>query len=356
MNQSRITHENQNGIGHRAQTPYVKMSKIRSQTAHIPLYIFAIPTFGLAVTAYGYYSCLEEVPFTKRKRLLGTRIEWEQKQGDLEYKRMLKQFQPKILPENHRACMTVKRVGSRLAHSARLFEQKYAQKTGPGSTSSSSSHYTFTVVKSDMANAFVLPNNHVFLFTGLFQFVKDEDELAAIIGHEMAHNLLRHFGERVSQNFFLSIIALASLMIDPSGTLLSYFVMPTTKLIHELPHSRENEREADYIGMLLAADSCYDPRASKRVFQQLKKLGEGKTPPEFLSTHPSYETRLDLLNEKMPEALSTFKNSNSEGGFGSGLNCNVVRKQMKQMRLKAHKDVTSMENRNKLRGNQGQQW
>ena len=87
---------------------------------------------------------------------------------------------------------------------------------------SSNPPYTYTVIRSSDANAFVLPGNHVFVLTGLFKYVRDEDELASIMGHEMAHNLARHAGERLSDTILLSILHRLSLFIDPSGTLLTF--------------------------------------------------------------------------------------------------------------------------------------
>jgi hypothetical protein len=120
---------------------------------------------------------------------------------------------------------------------------------------------TLNLMRSETANAFVLPNNHIFVMTGLFQFARDEDELAAVLGHEMAHNLACLVGEKVWGNAIVRIVANLMLLIDPSGVLFSVF-LPTASLLRELlPHSRiqEKETEADQIGMHLAAQACYDP-------------------------------------------------------------------------------------------------
>lgn len=123
--------------------------------------------------------------------------------------------------------------------------------------------------------------------TGLFQYVRDEDDLAAVLGHEAAHNLARHAGERVSGNILISLLARFTLLLDPSGFLYSIF-LPAATLLHELPHSRDHEIEADYIGLQLAAEACYDPKAAKRVFSAMKSGNERSlNPPEFISTHPS---------------------------------------------------------------------
>ncbi len=261
--------------------------------------------------------------------------------GDQEYKKLLKMYKRDILPPDHRASITVQRVGSRIASAAKKFEEEYMNDDDKKKKSSSqhqqhvlgnNHNFTFTVVRSDMANAFVLPNNHVFLFTGMFKYVRQEDELAAVLGHETAHNLARHAGERISGSLLMSMIARVTLLIDPSGVLYTIFI-PAAQLMHDLPHSRDHEIEADYIGLHLAADACYDPRAAKRVFAKMKEdekmMGGGviksSTPPEFMSTHPSYDTRLSNFDDWMPDAMTKY---NADGG----MKCQRIRAEMKQAR------------------------
>lgn len=278
---------------------------------------------------YAYYSFVEEVPFTGRRRLIATSREWERKMGDRECATLRKRFGSRVLPPDHRASVTVRRVGSRLARAAEEFAERH------GSSSSSSSGtadrprpYAYTVVRSEQANAFVLPNNHVFVLTGLFRYARDEDELAAVLGHEMAHNLARHAGEKVSGSALASLAARVALATDPTGGLLTGLFLSGATLLHELPHSRQAEVEADQIGLHLAASACYDPTAAKRVFAAMRSDGDEKTaPPEFASTHPSYDTRLDNLEEWMPEALEKY-NDRRRG-------CGRVREEMGNARREA---------------------
>jgi len=295
--------------------------------------------------AYGYYSLLDEAPLTGRKRLLATSPAWERRMGDEQYRQMLAQNRSRILPPDHRASVTVRRVGARIARAADKFAAEHGLDDG-GSGGGGGGEPTFTVIRSDMANAFVLPNNHVFVLTGLFQYARDEDELAAVLGHEQAHCLARHAGERVSGNFLMSIIARFVLLLDPTGVLYTLF-LPAATLLHELPHSRDAEIEADHIGLYLAAEACYDPRAAKRVFSRMK-AGDGgasgggggnattASPPEFVSTHPSYDTRLSKFDEWMPDALSQF---NADGGY----KCRHIREEMKKARILAAQDAARRE-------------
>jgi predicted Zn-dependent protease len=147
----------------------------------IPPYIWMTAGGTTALFGYCYFAFLDEAPLTKRKRWIATSPQWERQLGDQEYKQLLKTFRKDILPPNHRAAITVQRVGSRITQAARDFSTDHNLQA-----TLSKSPYTYTVVRSDMANAFVLPGNHIFVMTGLFQYVRDEDELAAVLSHEIA--------------------------------------------------------------------------------------------------------------------------------------------------------------------------
>lgn len=302
--------------------------------SEIPTYVWLgalVPTAG---GIYIYYKYLDEVPLTQRKRWIATSPAWERQTGDQEYQQLLKQFQGKVLPKDHRASITVHRVGGRITKAAEIFCQQHRMED----FFKANSPPTFTVVQSDMANAFVLPNNHVFVMTGLFQYVHDEDDLAAVLGHEMAHNLARHVGEKVSGSVVMGVLARLSLLLDPSGALLTV-ILPASSLLRELPHSRTQESEADQIGIHLAAQACYDPRAAKRVFQAMKEAStnsHSQGPPEFLSTHPSHETRIQNFDQWMESALQTYK------GDG-GQRCRRIRQEMTAARQMAAQQATQRE-------------
>jgi len=152
-------------------------------------------------------------------RLLATSADWEANMGHDQYKQLLQQYKGDILPKDHRASVTEQRVGSRIAAAA----QKCSKEWGVQSTNNKiGSPFTYTVVRSEDANAFVLPGNHVFVLTGLFKYCHDEDELASVLGHETAHNLARHAGERVSENILMTIIKRLALVLDPSGILFAF--------------------------------------------------------------------------------------------------------------------------------------
>lgn len=259
---------------------------------------------------------------------IATSEAWERQLGEQESKNILKQYQGKILPNTHRATITTHRVGKRIAQAAQQFAQEHNLKGFDASKTK------ITVVRSEAANAFVLPNNHIFVLTGLFDYVKNEDDLAAVLGHEMSHSLARHVGEKISGSFVSNALMRLSLLVDPSGLLLTVF-LPASSLFRDLPHSRVQELEADRIGLQLAALACYDPRAAKRVFARMNDGIKG-APPEFLSTHPSHGSRVDKLDEWMPEALKLVENDGGE-------RCRRIRQDMAKAREVAARQALARE-------------
>jgi len=143
-------------------------------------------------------------------------------------------------------------------------------------------------------NAFVLPGGKVFVYSGIIPIAKDDDGMAAILGHEIAHNLARHTAEQMSSMVLLAPIRWAFISLD------YYFAGVTMGLgrflgdiaLHlglMMPASRKQESEADYLGLLMMAKACYDPNAAVRVWQRMEAAGDSGI-PQWLSTHPSVST------------------------------------------------------------------
>ncbi|KAJ1936352.1 metalloendopeptidase [Linderina pennispora] len=152
---------------------------------------------------------------------------------------------------------------------------------------------------SEERNAFVLPGGKVFVFTGILPITKTEDGLAAVLGHEIAHQYARHAAEKISQSNLLSFVyILASFFVDPS---LLQLGRGMTHLLTVLPNSRACEREADYLGLLFMAQACYDPRAAVGLWQRMQMAEQG-SPPQFLNTHPATGDRIEKITEWLPQA------------------------------------------------------
>eukprot|EP00466_Bigelowiella_natans_P006554 jgi/Bigna1/74340/fgenesh1_pg.28_\ len=176
--------------------------------------------------------------------------------------------------------------------------------------------WSVTVVDVGVANAHVLPNGEIYVFTGLLDLCgSDEDgesQLACVIGHEISHALLRHGGERLSKSQVLlatqSALSFVIWGLMPDGffdflnfrAIFGFEAVQQTMLnvILSLPNTREQESEADYLGLLLASAACFDPKQAPVLWQKMadKSKAAGQTTPEFLSTHPDSLKRkvLDL--------------------------------------------------------------
>jgi predicted Zn-dependent protease len=152
----------------------------------------------------------------------------------------------------------------------------------------------------------------------MFKYARTEDEIGGILGHEMAHNLARHQGEKISSSAVTGFLARLTLFFDPTGGYLMIF-MPAAQIFSGLPNSRAQETEADNIGMYLAAKACYDPEALGRVFERMDQAGINGSdetlamkPPEFLSTHPSDNTRIRNMQKWLPRDKEIFNQDEGE--------------------------------------------
>jgi len=237
---------------------------------------------GILTLGGGYYvSHLETVPVSGRVRFMAMSEEAELKIGEDHYRELMAQYRGKMLPQYHRDVQRVRNVGLRLVHSAKLDVLPWE----------------FHVVQDPSPNAFVIPGGKVFVHTGMLQIMQDDDGIAAVLGHEIAHQLARHVAEGLSYGVLFSLIRLATMMVLDLGSLNDLFF----KMILSLPHSRRHENEADYIGLLLMAEACFDPRAAEKVWQRMAAAGQSGG-IEFLSTHPSTKNRITNMQAWIPEA------------------------------------------------------
>jgi metalloendopeptidase OMA1, mitochondrial len=167
--------------------------------------------------------------------------------------------------------------------------------------------WEFTVFANDEPNAFALPGGKVGVYTGLFKVAKNDDQLATVMGHEVAHAIARHGSERMSQGLLAQGIGALAVGTGVNPQMVEIAAQAATLGII-LPYSRTQESEADHIGLIYMAEAGYDPREAVKLWQNFEALG-GERPPEFLSTHPAEGTRIQRLQELMPEALDIYEAS-----------------------------------------------
>tara|TARA_A100001234_G_C12553812_1_gene354318 strand:- start:49 stop:873 length:825 start_codon:yes stop_codon:yes gene_type:complete len=161
-------------------------------------------------------------------------------------------------------------------------------------------------------NAWCMPGGKIAVYTGILDVTKNTNGLAAVMGHEIAHAVAKHSVERASRGTLLNI---GTQIIDiASGGKLSQVNrttgMNTVGLLSQLgimnPFNRKQESEADYLGMIFASLSGYDIRETKKIWERMKEFNKGKTPPEFMSTHPSAENRIKKINEWTNEIILDY--------------------------------------------------
>ena len=247
----------------------------------------------------------ETNPYTGRSQLLMTSVPQEMQMGAQAYDQI--KSDPKMRPsQDPREIEPVKRVAARIVEAAK--RSKYAEMANQF-------QWEVTVIKDDKTpNAFALPGGKMAVYTGIFPMAKTEAGLAAVMGHEVVHALARHGAERMSQgqltNAGLQIVGAAAGAAGGGG-MLGQATMAAlgvgAKVGVLLPFSRKHESEADYIGILLAADAGYDPREAVALWERMGQTSGGGAPSEFMSTHPSHETRIDQLKRWMPEAMAIYQ-------------------------------------------------
>lgn len=163
------------------------------------------------------------------------------------------------------------------------------------------------VIDSKEVNAWCMPGGKIAVYTGLLRQIRPtDDELAAVMGHEISHALREHARERVSQQMAasLGLSALSVLLGTPAAADLGGKL---TDVMFTLPNSRTHETEADRMGVELAARAGYDPRAAVTLWQKMGKAEGGSAPPEILSTHPSAESRIADLRVAAQQVLPLYQ-------------------------------------------------
>lgn len=176
------------------------------------------------------------------------------------------------------------------------------------------------VFEDESANAFALPGGKIGVHTGLLDVARNQDQLATVVGHEIGHVISRHGAERVSQQFAAgTAMQLVSAYIGEDSSNSSKLALALLGLGTQvgvlLPYSRIQESEADVIGLDLMARAGFDPRQSVNLWQNMAAEG-GARPPEFLSTHPAPESRIQELRNKMPGAMDVYRRTSNRPSCG----------------------------------------
>ncbi len=243
------------------------------------------------ITIY-FSACLASTPYTHRKQLVLFSPQQEMQMGYQSAKQIL---QKEPLSRDPRLNAVVQRVGKRIAAAAAQPNYKWQ----------------FFVIDKDVLNAFCLPGGKVFVYKGLFRAVQNEDQLAVVIGHEVAHAIARHGAERMSMMQLGRMGKTIAAQTISGGKYAgainkAYGSVEGVGLV--LPFSRKFEYEADEIGLYLMTKAGYNPREALTFWDNMRRLSAGKRkPPEFLSTHPADINRIRKIQQRIPVALKNYR-------------------------------------------------
>lgn len=211
------------------------------------------------------------------------------------------------LSANAQSTNMVKRVGLNIKNAVETyFAQHNLSKDLKGYA------WEFNLIESNEVNAWCMPGGKVVVYTGILPVTQDETGLAVVMGHEIAHAVAQHGGERMSQGLLQQLGGAAlsvALQNEPQKTqnifMTAYGLGSTIGVV--LPFSRTQESEADRLGLIFMAMAGYNPNAAVNFWTRMSQSKTGGSPPEFLSTHPSDKTRIANLKKYMPEALQYYK-------------------------------------------------
>jgi metalloendopeptidase OMA1, mitochondrial len=237
----------------------------------------------------------ETVPYTGRSQLQLISPEQENQMGVQAFQQILGKAK---VSNDGAASDMVTRVGKRIAAVSGHPEYQWE----------------YRLIQDDkQVNAFALPGGKVAVYTGILPVTKDENGLAAVLGHEIGHVVARHGGERISQEMGVNVVVetLAGLSSgDPAVVQgVSALLGAGASVGVLLPWGRAQESEADHLGLILMAKAGYDPHAARDLWIRMAEMSSKSSgkPPEFLSTHPSEATRITQIEGWMPEAMQYYK-------------------------------------------------
>lgn len=287
------------GVHRRYADPLFTNQDIKRAARHQNTKYFA--AFCVVGTIIFYFINLETVPISGRTRFNIYSRKRVNEAGDLSYRRLLYDLDQQgvgVLPDWDYRTQRVKRVMAKLIPFSGMRDEKWE---------------IFVIDDPHTANAFVLPGGKVFVFSGIMNLARTDSQLATVLGHEIAHNVADHVGERMSQSIGMNIllysmvvlcgvIGLGAIVAQVAGAWALNAVVSN-------PMSRKQESEADYIGLMMMAEACYDPREAVTFWERMDRRTKGAEVPEWMSTHPSHSNRIERIQEWLPEALEKREKS-----------------------------------------------
>lgn len=277
---------------------YVRLQAAKPLQPPSPFTMKAVASIAISAAVLFYFYNLETVPVSGRTRFNVYSSDKVKQVGEWEYRRLLAELEEqgaRILPDWDPRTARVKQVMRRLIPFSGMHGEAWE---------------IYVIDSSRQANAFVLPGGKVFVFSGILNLARTDSQLATVLGHEIAHNVADHVGERLSASIgtnmlLYSVLVLAGLF--GIGPLILWMGGSwAADVAFGYPMSRMQESEADYIGLMMMSEACYDPREAVEFWARMERAGKGsgmEVVPEWASTHPSNLNRIKKIQEWLPKAI-----------------------------------------------------
>ncbi len=260
--------------------------------------------FGCGCMSLGLNAC-SSVPITERKQLKIIPESSLNRKAEQLYEKVKQKVK---LSEDKKKLDKIIEIGSKIEYSISEFFDRNNQ---PDPTANFNWEYIL-IENKKVRNAWCMPGGKIAVYTGMLEITKNDNGLAALMGHEIAHAVAKHSVERASRSVLLNT---GTQIIDiATGGKISQVNrttgMNTVGLLSQIgimnPFNRKQESEADYLGLIFASLSGYDIRETVKIWERMKEANKGKEPPEFMSTHPSNTNRINKITEWINEIVLKY--------------------------------------------------
>ena len=263
-----------------------------------------IMIIGLATGLLAISSC-STVPLTGRSRLSLVDDSQLQQQAAIGYQQLLSDPSTKVVSTNSANTQMIKRVGAKISAAV----TQYMNQNGFGDQIANYK-WEFNLIESKEINAWCMPGGKVAVYTGILPVTKDEAGLATVMGHEIAHAIAQHSAERASQ---MQAAQVGGALVGAASSNSKYadYINQAYGIggqLTILKYGRNQELEADKMGLSFMAMAGYNPSTAVGFWQRMAQASAGSAkPPAFLSTHPTDETRIAQIQRDLPEAMKYYK-------------------------------------------------
>jgi len=260
---------------------------------------FFLQALGCGCISLGIYSCTT-VPITDRKQL---KLIPESKLNAKAAQIYEKVKEKEKLSDDISQLNEIKEIGKRIEYSI----SEYFERSNIEDPTIGFDWEYILIDNKKVKNAWCMPGGKIAVYTGILEITKNNNGLAAVMGHEIAHAVAKHSVERASRNVATNVVLQVTDILSGGklSTVNRTTGMNTVGLLTQMgilnPFNRKQESEADYLGLIFSSLSGYDIREAPKIWERMKKSFKGKEPPEFMSTHPSSDNRIKKLNEWMNE-------------------------------------------------------